>query len=105
MKKKIKISSDYFEYKVEKKGITIAGYKGKIKDVVIPAKIDGLPVVAIGEFAFRNNKLTNVVIPDSVETIGDWAFYDNKLTNIVIPNTVKTIGDLAFDDNVKIIRE
>ncbi|MDR2314708.1 MAG: hypothetical protein LBE02_09285, partial [Spirochaetaceae bacterium] len=37
-----------FEYSVNNGGITITGYKGSVKNVVIPEKINGLPVIRIG---------------------------------------------------------
>jgi len=92
-------SADDFSYEIENDGVTITGYKGKRINVVIPNEIDGLPVVAIGDYAFYENELTNVVIPDSVETIGYAAFADNQLTNVVIPDSVKTIENSAFRDN------
>jgi len=104
IKKDIKTSStDNFSYEVKQDGITITGlitdYKGKTKDVVLPDEIQGLPVVAIGDWAFFKNKLTKIVIPDSVEAIGEGAFADNLLTNIAIPDSVKIIDDRAFKDN------
>ncbi|MBE6768726.1 MAG: leucine-rich repeat domain-containing protein, partial [Ruminococcaceae bacterium] len=46
-------------------------------DVVIPDTIEGYPVVAIGNNAFRDCvNMTSVTIPESVETIGQYAFKD-----------------------------
>ena len=43
--------------------------------------------------------LSNIVIPDSVNSIGDGAFFDcRSLSNIVIPDSVNCIGDRAFDN-------
>jgi len=81
-------------------GLTIKKYTGNDKNVVIPEQIDGVTVTRIGNYAFYNNELQNVVIPDSVTHIGDWAFfYNNKLENIVISDFVTYIGDYAFDSN------
>ena len=104
MKKKIKPNpKEDFWYEVKEDGITIEGYKGKTKDVVIPDEIDGLPVVVIGGSAFKGafseNKLTNVIIPDSVKTIEYFAFGYNELTNVIIPSSVQTIGSKAFAGN------
>ena len=88
-----------FEYTDKKGGITITKYIGKSKKVVIPAKINNLPVVAIGDHAFREKMLISVTIPDSVATIGQLAFFDNKLTKLTIPNSVTSIGEGAFRDN------
>ncbi|MDR2468663.1 MAG: leucine-rich repeat domain-containing protein [Spirochaetaceae bacterium] len=80
-------------------GITIVGYFGKEKSIIIPPNIDGLPVTSIGEQAFMMRGLTHVVIPDSVLIIGRQAFFGNQLKNIYLPPSVRTIGDSAFDNN------
>ncbi|MCL2230774.1 MAG: leucine-rich repeat domain-containing protein, partial [Treponema sp.] len=74
------------------------------KNVTIPARINNLPVAAIGAGAYYYNRLTGITIPNSVTHIGFWAFIGNQLTSVIIPNTVIFIADNAFDDNVRIIR-
>jgi hypothetical protein len=76
--------------------ITITGYKGSVVDLHIPDKIDGIPVTAIGDEAFRETSLTSVTIPDSVTTIGHSAFRRTSLTSVTIPNSVTVIGEGAF---------
>ncbi len=101
--------------------ITIKNYVGNDTKVVIPDKINNIPVTVIGERAFdKQSKLTHivlpkglinigrfafincqslndVVIPEGVKIIDYQAFYDCfSLTNISIPSTVNTIGDAAF---------
>jgi hypothetical protein len=77
-------------------------------DIVIPATAsDGsttYSVTSIGglgssAFAFANNALTSVIIPDSVTTIGEGAFAINPLTSVIIPDSVTTIGERAFESN------
>src|SRR5574344_699206 len=68
-------------------------------DVIIPSAIDSVPVTSIGNFAFKNNNLTNLVIPSSVTSIGEIAFSNNNLTNLVIPSSVTSIGAYAFENN------
>lgn len=65
----------------------------KVTDVVIPDSI-----TSIGNYAFYNCKsLTSVIIPDSVTSIGEHAFiYCYDLTNITIPDSIATIGTHAF---------
>ena len=79
--------------------ITITGYIGASKDVRIPAKIDNIPVTVIGDFAFNNDQLTSVTIPNSVTHIGQLAFNDNPLTSATIPKSVTNIGEMAFFGN------
>jgi hypothetical protein len=64
--------------------------------LVIPHIIWGDPVTTISEGAFKDNKLTNVIIHDSVISIGSEAFAFNPLTSVTIGNSVTTIGDRAF---------
>ena len=79
---------------------TLLGYNGPDKDIVIPAEINGVPVTSIAKWAFSNNRLTSVTIPNSVTSIGNWAFYKNRLTSVTIPNSVTSIGDWAFSGNL-----
>lgn len=104
--------------------IIITGYKGTATgNLVIPDKIDGKDVTAIGSNAFNNcsglqgklilpNKLKKVeegtfyscgfsgdlVIPDGVDYIGSSAFggvaFNGKL---VLPQSLKVIGHSAFE--------
>ena len=61
------------------KSIEITDYVGSKRDVIIPSKIQGLPVTHIGEDAFERKNLTSVRIPNSVTTIMNDAFYGNPL--------------------------
>ncbi|QWB99900.1 leucine-rich repeat protein [Mycoplasmatota bacterium] len=75
---------------------TIIGYIGENKDIAIPSEINGIEVMHIGYRAFSFNKLTSVIIPDSVTTIEAYAFFTNDLTSVEIPNSVTSIGEWAF---------
>ena len=79
--------------------ITITGYNGTARDVVIPAEVNGIPIVAIGARAFANNQLTSVTIGNSVTSIGEMAFANNRLTSVTIGNSVTSIGKEAFQHN------
>ena len=87
-----------FSYFVEDGTVTITGYTGPRGDVVIPDTILGLPVTAIGSYAFNYREdLTNVLIPESVTSIMDFAFgWCTGLTSITIPNNVTNIGSGAW---------
>ena len=90
--------------------ITITGYKGTAKNLVIPDTLYGLKVTVIGNSAFQEKGLISVVIPDTVITIesgksGNYnladhnvgAFYNNKgLIKVTLGKSIETIGDYAF---------
>ena len=69
------------------------------KNIIIPDNFNDVAVTSIGEEAFQDKQLTNVIIPNSVESIGNNAFYGNKLTEVIIPNSVNSIGEGAFYNN------
>jgi len=74
----------------------IIRYTGNKTTVRIPPKIRGMNVIAIGYGAFREKKIVNVTIPNSVTYIKALAFINNDLTSLIIPNSVTYIGDSAF---------
>lgn len=108
---------------------SVTGETANVKNIVIPAEYEGLPVTVIKESAFaysrHNEDIISVTIPDSVTTIERNAFYNrNEMTsvtigensklaeignnafsgnyalrNIYIPATVTTIGDSAFNND------
>jgi hypothetical protein len=72
-----------FAYTVTNDMVTITGYTGTTGVVVIPDTITGLPVTAIGDWAFSGDSITVVTIPNSVTNIGGGAFaYCSSLTAI-----------------------
>ena len=111
-------------------GYVVIGYEDGISSLVIPESVDGVPVVAIGERAFRDcSSLKGDVIlpksivaiekeafmnadglngriyfPQSLKVISDRAFYgcQSLQGDLIIPDSVETIGDEAFSYCVEI---
>jgi hypothetical protein len=64
--------------------------------VIIPETLEGKPVTGIGEAAFADLFLDTITLPPRLEFIGNKAFVGNRLTRLIIPDSVKSIGKLAF---------
>ena len=68
------------------------------ESVIIPDRIDGLPVTEILPYVFFESQITSIKLPDSLETIGECAFmFCENLKNIEIPESVKYICENAFN--------
>lgn len=78
----------------------LAKYTAAGDKVTIPSEYQGLPVTAVGEYAFLGNSIVvSVTIPDSVTLIGESAFAMCKnLETITIPTSVNEIGGYAFSN-------
>ncbi|WP_300409626.1 leucine-rich repeat protein [Lagierella sp.] len=98
-----------------KDSLTITGLseKGKAKletdkDLVLPNSInmDGkdMPVLGVGENAFKNMKITSVKLPDVYPEQGNFiiragAFADNEITELTLPEATHIIDSYAFKNN------
>ena len=79
---------------------TITKYYGSVAAIIVPDTIDGYPVVAIGNEAFRGNKyLTAILIPDCITSIGDYAFADTNLDSLVLPAELNSLGRCILSGN------
>lgn len=75
------------------------GMKAQDTEIIIPDKYKGKEVIAIGEKAFANTKVTNVELPQNLETIKSKAFYNcSSLASIIIPEGVTEIRASAFEN-------
>lgn len=88
-----------YAYTTNNNSITITGYAGSGGTVIIPAAINGLPVVGIGKYAFTEcYSLTNIVIPDSISSIGRCAFSGcSILSDVKLGRSVSSIVPSAFN--------
>ncbi len=80
-------------------GYIVTGMGSSLDEkVIIPMTKNGMPVVAIESEAFKNNdKITEIVIPASVEEIPNNAFEGcGKLKKVTINGTLGRIGEMAF---------
>jgi len=85
------------------KTVETTNYLGSSTTVTLPATVnDGTTtydVTRVGNYAFHNNNLTSVTLPEGLTYIGTNAFYSNGLTSVTLPNSVVYIGSYAFYNN------
>lgn len=85
-------------YHIENGEVIIIAYEGEAGEIVIPTKVDGLPVTRIEDRAFIGNRnLRSIKLPTTITSIGDKAFCGcNNLSGITIPSGINNIGVEAF---------
>lgn len=94
----------YFNYEIETgapyvgKGIRITSYNGfETERVIVPKKIDGYTVVNIGDRAFMNASISQIILPSTLKVIKDSAFYGCKnLIHIDLPEGLEYLGEFCF---------
>ena len=102
---KLTTDEKYFNVTVTGGSVTINEFtatKGEIKNVIIPAYIDGLPVTTIGVNAFRNKGIEKLTFPETLVKImddpaeGQGAFSGNIIKEVVLPDSLVYVGAEAF---------
>lgn len=69
------MSLNYQKNKSEEE-IEITGFSGRVTDLKIPDRIEGIPVTVIADHAFAGRKdLKRVMLPKGIHTLGAFAFY------------------------------
>lgn len=88
----LKMAEDGLSYIIDK-------YNGDAENVVLPATYNGLPVTAIGAFAFKDcATVKSIIISGNIKTIEDGAFENcSTLTTIIIEDGIIYIGDRVFE--------
>lgn len=79
-------------------GMVVTGYAGQAETIVIPAELDGLPVMEIASGAFAGTDCKAVVLPLSLRRIADGAFTGCTLQTLTLFDTLQTVHDGAFAD-------
>lgn len=105
-KEKNRRQYENFEYFIRRDGTAvITAYTGEQEDLLIPGRIHGHPVTAIGEGAFSLKKSNMemsriyVTLPNSIVSIESYAFANREVFSVNIPDSVKEIAPGAFLGN------
>ncbi len=84
---------------VEEGKLKSCSYDFSNKDIVIPDVLDGQTVIAIDGEVFYDKGLEFLQLPTLLELIGEKAFENNELEEIILPATIKNIEGYAFRSN------
>lgn len=90
---------DNISYKIneDEKSVTVTGHQNPIGEICIPETIDDYVVTAIDDHAFYKTELTEIILPETIESIGSAAFYGCfGLESISFPSSLISIGSFAF---------
>ena len=90
---------ELFLYEVmDESMIRICGCKEEMSSLYIPETIAGLPVVQIGDYAFKDMSiLSEVHLPSKITYLGDHAFYGcGELKIISVYDGLRYVGDGVF---------
>ena len=86
--------------KLNETKVAVAGYSGNDNEITIPKFVEyngkKYLVSAIGKEAFYHSKISNITLPESINTIEEYAFRETAITAIDLPENVISIGHHAF---------
>ena len=68
-------------------------------DVVIPEKINGVDVIAIGNSAFQSKKINSIFFSSKINKLGSFSFSNNNITEVEIPSNIQTLMSAVFEGN------
>lgn len=89
-----------FSYQTENGTQGITDYKCQgVKNIIISATIDELPVTTIKTSAFSFRNIASVKFPNTVTKIENSAFVNNEITELNLNDSIVEIGERAFSYN------
>lgn len=65
-------------------------------DLILPAFINGIEVVELGESCFEFSEINSILLPNTLKKINKLAFCRSAISEIVIPDSCIEIGECAF---------
>lgn len=84
----------------ETEGLVVTSYNGNETDIYIPSKIEGVPVLKIGDnFLKDNNGINSVTLGDGIKEIGADAFSGAQdMVCVLLNEDIEVIGTNAFSN-------
>ncbi|MBQ3596312.1 MAG: leucine-rich repeat domain-containing protein [Clostridia bacterium] len=93
-----RIASEGLSFELDGDQYTLVGLGDCVDQiVVVPATYQDKKVTKIARWAFYNDMITEIALPNTITTIEDEAFYGcYSLKKVELGNNIKTIGKWAF---------
>ncbi len=86
-----------FDYTEKNGELTVTGYRGDEAELIIPAYIEGKPVVSLAQGAIRDKKFTVLSLPKTMRSVQKEALIDcPNFFRVYFPDLIETIPDDAF---------
>lgn len=76
--------------------IGVSAFNGSVNIQSVRLSSD---VTSIGDYAFVQSGITEIVLPNGVSYLGNYAFYESKLSNITLSENLSTIGVNALSSS------
>ena len=90
-------STPVYEYERTAEGVCITGYRGSDENIIMPSFLEGLPVVAISEEAFRGSAIKSILLSAGITELPKNCFKGcHNLQSVTLPAALKKIGTSAF---------
>ena len=102
--KTVKTELGTLTYEIMDDHAEVKKYEGDDYTVEIESSVEGVPVTAIGNYAFYGSMyLDTLELPKGIETIGSRAFAHSGLYSITLPSTLRHVvkGAFAEIDNLR----
>ncbi len=81
----------------EPEGIRILSVDPKEEYVILPERLEDLPVLELGPYALENSRIREIQLPSSLKRIGRYAFYNcGRLEKLRLYDGIKDVGTGAF---------
>lgn len=82
-------------------GLLRGSYNGSVQDMVMPLTFNGITITQIDSRVFQNKGLTSVYFDSKskINRLYSYAFANNNLTEVVIPDSINRLDRFVFASN------
>lgn len=89
---------DLLAWQLQNGTITVTGWHGSERCLVIPSRIGHLPVTEIADCAFEHTPVELLVLPSSIRAIGKRAFAGSSVQSVWLYDSLASVSRDCLDD-------